>query len=202
MGIVDCDSKRCIPTLQPVRTLPEIKKRLRTELRSSLAKVSPDTQRTEAREIVSAIIARPDWAGSRCVLLFHALADEPDLSDLWRLAGERRLLLPRVDGDGLALHVVADPAGLLPGKWGVLEPDPTLHPRVPVSAPDLALVPGLAFTQAGDRLGRGAGFYDRLLASPGFRAATIGVCFRVQLVPHLPREPHDCRVARVLTAAG
>ena len=61
------------------------------------------------------------------------------------------------------------------------------------------LVPGLAFARDGARLGRGGGFYDRLLAGPQLRARRVGVCFEVQIVEAMPLEEHDQRVDEVLT---
>lgn len=65
---------------------------------------------------------------------------------------------------------------------------------------DVVVVPGLAFTSRGDRLGQGGGWYDRFLAGLRPGAVTIGVGFREQLVDRLPVEPHDVRLAHVVTA--
>jgi 5-formyltetrahydrofolate cyclo-ligase len=64
--------------------------------------------------------------------------------------------------------------------------------------PDVVIVPGLAFTAAGDRLGQGGGWYDRFLAGCREECTTIGVGFREQLVAALPVEPHDVRLDRVV----
>lgn len=76
-------------------------------------------------------------------------------------------------------------------------PEDDVHP----SWPDVVVVPGLAFTQRGERLGQGGGWYDRFL--PGVRAdcTTIGVCFGPQLVESLPVEGHDVRLDHVITDA-
>lgn len=65
---------------------------------------------------------------------------------------------------------------------------------------DVVVVPGLAFTRRGDRLGQGGGWYDRFLAGLRPDAVTIGVGFREQLVDHLPVEPHDVRLHQIVTA--
>jgi 5-formyltetrahydrofolate cyclo-ligase len=59
------------------------------------------------------------------------------------------------------------------------------------------LVPGLAFTTSGIRMGRGQGFYDRYLA--GFKGQKVGVCFEVQIFSHLPTEAYDQKVDFILT---
>jgi 5-formyltetrahydrofolate cyclo-ligase len=63
---------------------------------------------------------------------------------------------------------------------------------------DLVIVPGVAFTAEGERLGRGRGHYDRFLASQATHAATIGLCFANRLLPALPTELHDRRVDQVI----
>ncbi len=80
---------------------------------------------------------------------------------------------------------------------GILEPRDVR----PIAASDLAvvLVPGLAFDASGGRLGRGAGFYDRFLASLSDRCLTVGVCFAAQMIDAVPHEAHDVSVQRVVT---
>ena len=67
--------------------------------------------------------------------------------------------------------------------------------------PDFLLVPGLAFTGAGNRLGRGGGFYDRLLGNPGRRGAgvAVGIGFGFHLLPALPLEAHDAPLDEIVT---
>lgn len=129
------------------------------------------------------------------VMAFVALKGEPDTDPLFaRLAVEgKRLLLPRVEASGI---VVADgDSPLVASKFGVQEPT---GPAVDVGEVDLVIVPGLAFTAAGDRLGYGLGYYDRLL--PTVSAASVGVCFEDQLVDELPLTAHDVRVGTVISA--
>jgi len=70
------------------------------------------------------------------------------------------------------------------------------------SWPDVVIVPGLAFTSAGDRLGQGGGWYDRYLAEVRRDCITIGVCFAEQVLEVLPVEPHDVAVDHVVTDQG
>jgi 5-formyltetrahydrofolate cyclo-ligase len=85
--------------------------------------------------------------------------------------------------------------GLVAASFGLLEPTgATVDPQ----SIDLVIVPGLAYTASGHRLGYGGGNYDRFL--PLTRAATVGVCFTEQLVDAVPLEPHDLPVATVISA--
>jgi len=95
---------------------------------------------------------------------------------------------------------VEDPcAGLSPGAMGILEPLPHL-PQVGIAEIDAFLCPGLAFDARGGRLGRGKGFYDRMLARARPDALKMGVCFPQQLVPDVFAQEHDIPMDGVLTA--
>jgi 5-formyltetrahydrofolate cyclo-ligase len=133
--------------------------------------------------------------------MFYPLPDELDISILLQvaLALGKELALPRFEpasGSYLSAAVRSLETDLKPGQFGTCEPAPGCQ-SVPLNRLDFALVPGVAFTLDGRRLGRGKGFYDRLLA--GIRGLKCGVAFDQQLVDAIPTEPHDCRVDCILT---
>lgn len=133
--------------------------------------------------------------------LILAFAPLPDEVSLWPLlesiAARGQLALPRVDGSRLSLFRVPHLTSLRAGPFRLLEPGPG---ALPVSAAEVgvALVPGLAFTRTGARLGRGKGFYDRLLALLPATTPRIGVCYACQIVDSLPLEEHDMPVDEVV----
>lgn len=136
-----------------------------------------------------------DYRRAGNVMAFVGFKGEPDTDPLFaRLAVEgKRLLLPRVEATGI---VVADgDSPMLASKFGVLEPT---GPAIGADEVDFVIVPGLAFTEAGDRLGYGQGYYDRFL--PTVSAPAVGVCFTDQLVDELPVTPSDVRVGTVIAA--
>ncbi len=130
------------------------------------------------------------------------MSSEPDIEPLWTGGTETRLCLPRVRGEEVELIRLEDPAVLRGATWklaeGVFEDAPVVAPE----SVDLFLVPGLAFTASGQRLGRGGGYYDRLLLRRGSESITLGVCFAAQLWDAIPIETHDQQVDAVLTEAG
>ena len=129
---------------------------------------------------------------------FAALPGEPDLLPLLAEFPDRQWIFPRVENDRLMLHPVADPSrDLLPGAFGIREPSPAL-PVIDVTAIDAFLCPGLAFDRNGGRLGRGRGFYDRLLAQARPNARKLGIAFSFQLVDDTFPEPHDMRMEKIL----
>lgn len=99
------------------------------------------------------------------------------------------------------MFAVESPRDLLPGQFGILEPDARALAVDPADL-DILLVPGLGFTPTGWRLGYGGGFYDRYLSRtrPGLR--TIGIAFGVQLRAALPVSEHDQRLDYLITEQG
>lgn len=89
--------------------------------------------------------------------------------------------------------------GLVPARYGLLEPAPPWLDTGEVATAATILVPALAVDRSGVRLGRGAGFYDRTLTSADPQARRIAVVRDEELVDHLPAEPHDVRMTHALT---
>ncbi len=136
-----------------------------------------------------------EYGRASTVMAFVGFSGEPDTDPLIaRLAVDgKRLLLPRVEPTGIVPAEGDWP--LVPSKFGVQEPTGR---AVEVGEIDLVIVPGLAFTVAGDRLGYGQGYYDRFL--PTVSAPSVGVCFTDQLVDEMPLTEHDVRVDMVISA--
>ncbi len=167
----------------------------KAELRRTMRAVRADVGDHLLRSVQlwAAVAELAEYRRAGTVMAFAGINGEPDTDPLFaRLKIEgKRLLLPRVTPAGLVACDGGEP--LLASEFGVPEPqgDP-----VDVSEIDLVVVPGLAFTSAGDRLGYGGGYYDRFL--PTVSAPTVGVCFVEQLVDQLPTSPDDVRVQHVV----
>jgi 5-formyltetrahydrofolate cyclo-ligase len=177
-----------------------IKREIRAEMRQRLANLSLEERLRASSSICSELAAITAWVDARDVLLFWPRADEPDVRPLCHsaLALGKQLCLPAYDENSdiyVARQILSIPGELIPGRFGLLEPAPHL-PVIDIGAIDFAIVPALAFDEGGGRLGRGRGFYDRLLA--GFRGLSCGVAFACQRHPKLPVEPHDVRMNRVV----
>jgi len=128
---------------------------------------------------------------ARTIAAFIALPGEVDLAAMISRHPDRRWVYPRVAGDTLCFHVVGDPAlDLATGDYGVREPLASL-PIVEIREIDAFFCPGLAFDARGGRLGRGRGFYDRMLARARRDTLKIGVCHSAQRVDDTFPEPHD-----------
>ena len=160
--------------------------------------MSPAAVGAASESIRQSIPSLPRWQDAQVVAAYAALPGEPDLRPLdW--VGDKTVLLPRVDEDNLVFHAVSDASQLKAGAFGVMEPDPAKCPAFDPRAAEIIFVPGMAFTTEGLRLGRGRGFYDRLLAALPANILRVGVCFAEQIVAELPSEPHDEEVDVVLS---
>lgn len=180
-----------------------IKESLREELRGRLRAMTPESRADGSRCILEACRDMPEWVRCRSVALYHPRTDEPDLWPLvessW--AEGRTVVLPSCDdsGDAYRWRRVTGPDDMVPGRFGILEPRRHCEP-VDAERLDLAFVPGLGFSTDGGRLGRGKGFYDRLLQSLG--GSRFGVAFAFQMLPQVPREGHDVLLDGVVTPSG
>ena len=109
---------------------------------------------------------------------------------------KKKLLLPLIVGDDLRLLLYEGPESLKPGPFGILEPKAD-GIEVPKNEIDLIIVPGVAFDKDKNRMGRGRGFYDRLLST--LNAPKVGICFGFQMIPQVPVEPLDKKMDYVIT---
>jgi len=188
-------------TVPAADTDPAARKRLlRRELLARRRALPPADLAAASAAIVTALRALPELTGADRVLLHVALAHEPDLDALLTAPPPGvTLLLPRVAGDGLEAVVWRPGLPLRGSPLGVAEPT---GPAAPLASLDVAVVPGVAFTADGARLGRGGGHYDRLLAALRPDARSVGVTVEALLVPALPTEAHDRAVDVVVTDAS
>lgn len=174
------------------------KQGLRAAMRRLLREMPADP--VVAHPIIEAWLdAHPE---QRTIAAFSALPGEVDLTKIIATHAERRWVWPRVDGDDLHFHQVEKPdEQLSAGTFGVREPSPDL-PVIAVDRIDAFFCPGLAFDARGGRLGRGRGFYDRMLAKARPDALKIGICFPWQIVSDTFPEAHDVMMDEVLSAVS
>lgn len=129
------------------------------------------------------------------VLMYHSLPDELSTHQFLRKWGARKhFFLPRVNGVNLDI-LPYEETRLELGSFHIEEP--TGCDTVDPSEIELIIVPAVAYDRKGNRLGRGKGFYDRLLAEA--RATKIGVGYEFQLIDELPAEPHDVPMDVIIT---
>jgi 5-formyltetrahydrofolate cyclo-ligase len=132
------------------------------------------------------------------VALYAPLGTEVDALELARLVGSLRTVYPRtVPGSRRMDFAHCAPRELVRGPLGTREP-PRDAPSVDPASIDCIVLPGIAFSEKGHRLGRGGGYYDATLSE--FPAAQrVGIAFEVQILPEVPHEGHDAALDAVVT---
>lgn len=161
---------------------------------------------SEARAEKSAAIrerirAVPEVSDTRIVMGFLPMRDEldtrPILADF--ISAGKRVYVPRSFQEGSRMVPVRLTGfdRLREGLFGILEPDS--DETCTIAQIDLVLVPARAFDRKGNRLGRGAGFYDRFMAQDGFRAARVGIAFDCQVFADIPHDADDLPVQILVT---
>jgi 5-formyltetrahydrofolate cyclo-ligase len=177
------------------------KAELRRSLRAALRRLG-EAERASASTQAQALLRRQAvWLEARAILFYAPIAGEIDLTPLLEeavAAGKTAALPGFVSATGTYGAFAVSHLGrdCRPGKFGVPEPSPACA-AWPLNRLDLALAPGLGFDLSGRRLGRGGGFYDRLLARVG--GIKCGVAFDRQIVERVPAEAHDIRMNVILT---
>jgi len=150
------------------------------------------------------VLAFGRFGAAQTVLAYMSFAAEFSTSEIVRatLDLDKILVLPKINGSmrKLDLFQVTDlDADLIPGTWGILEPNPDRCERISAEEIDFVLVPGIAFDAACNRLGYGGGYYDRLLEELGPCANFVAAAFSVQIVDRIPVEDHDIALNVVVT---
>jgi len=173
------------------------KKELRRFVKSRVASLSAAQREVESAAVWAAVESLPEFAAAAVVLTYMSLPDELPTWEVvrrWHEAG-KRVVLPRVISEsGMELREYC-PDRMVSGAFGILEPGVDC-PSVDPSEVGIAIVPGLAFDRTGMRLGRGKGYYDRLL--PLLHCPLVGVCYSVSVVDEVPGEAWDVSMDKVI----
>lgn len=178
-------------------TIAEEKKALRTVLRARNTRMPALDSR-----LLCQVQAHPWMQEADVILAYCSCGAEPDTRALlqWLLETGRQTALPVCESKGMMqFYLLQDLADLQTGAYGIPEPTGRVCPVL--TDKTLCIVPGLAFTADGKRLGQGGGYYDRFLAAhPGLR--TMGITYWCRLRETVPCEVHDSKVDVVVTEEG
>lgn len=196
-------------TPTPPEALLAAKKAMRAEVSARLKALTPVQVARQSAEMGRLVVGMPEFAAAPWVMLFAPMPGEADARGVGRAALEagKVVLLPGIDWAVRRLvprRVSSVDHGLVVVRGGVPEPDPGL-PEADLAAlggMGVIVTPGLAFDSRGGRLGRGGGFYDRLLSQRGFAALAVGFALAEQVVAAVPAGDRDARVDAVVTPSG
>jgi 5-formyltetrahydrofolate cyclo-ligase len=178
-----------------IQRISQQKKQWREQMLQVRDQIPFEERQHREKVFFEKVLQSPIFSGSKVIMSFASMGSELNTWGLMKdlLAAGKKIVLPRIHGEHLQLFDVGMmEQNLIPGVWGIKEPDPSLCTEISLASVDLVLVPGLAFDQAGYRLGYGKGFYDRLLMSPRPKGLqSIALIFEEQWVAQVPREAHD-----------
>lgn len=170
------------------------KDEIRRQVRARKAMMAENERLEAAERVFDRLRRMAAFMMAENIMFYHALPDElPTRAFLDTFGNTKRFFLPRVNG--LDLEILPyDRTRMHLGAFHIEEPDG--DDTVSVDQIDLIVVPGVAFDRSGSRVGRGKGYYDRLLSRS--RATTVGVCFDFQLYDSFETEEHDIPVHFVI----
>lgn len=178
------------------------KQALRRQVKTLIKALSTQERLQASRAVMARLEKEEHVLQARTIVLFSSLPDEISTREmLERYAASKTVLLPVVNGDDLLLCPFQGFSQMKKGAYSISEPLDSSHPLTDLSSIDLVIVPGVAFDAQGHRLGRGKGYYDRLLSRTDLhRAYKIGICFACQMVEAIPTEKHDMMMDKVISS--
>jgi len=182
----------------------KVKKELRKEILKKRDALTPEAVDRKSRAIHERLVGLRPWQEAGMIMLYASFGKEVKTGELLQqaLREGKRVAVPYCLREGrqlIASEVYRYPEDLRPGTWGILEPrKDTLRPVNP-QAIDLCIVPGVAFDEGGNRLGYGAGYYDRFLPQLRPGALKIALAYDLQIVTTTYPSPRDIPVDLIIT---
>lgn len=190
----------------------EKKKILRKIIKVRVSAISADEKAKREKLLLDNLFSMPEFLAANTVMLFANLPDEIGTFSLIDkcIAMGKKVFLPVINGDDMTTCEFNGDYKI--GKYGIKEPVTPNYSLTVIKSSltvintsslltphsiDFVLVPGVAFSPNGYRLGRGKGYYDKFL-SKYINLFTVGVCFREQFYLDIPTEPHDIPMRKVI----
>ena len=176
----------------------EEKRILREEMVGLKKQFSAEQLQKWSAQIMSKLEDTSLFHQAKCIALYHALRGEVQTVNFIEAWYRQKIVaLPVVQGDDLLLLPYRGKESVRSGAFGIMEPIVTTESQTIESVVDLVVVPGVAFDRQRNRLGRGRGFYDRLLST--LDVPRIGICYDFQLKEQIPTEPFDKKMDMIIT---
>lgn len=182
--------------------LLSMKKAIRAQAMNARLELGESERAQKSTAICASIETIPQYTEAKSILFFMPFKGEVDISPLLHKAMKLgcKCALPKCEADRkLRLFVLSDlKCDITPGTYGIMEPKDCLS-ECSVDEFSVIIMPGVAFDRQGNRIGYGAGYYDRLLASAGKNILTIAPAFSLQIFTQVPQGCYDVPVDFVVT---
>lgn len=176
--------------------ITEDKKELRLKIRQQTAKLNEEDKRMQSCRVFDAVEQTEQFRSAKTIGMFWSLDDElPTHQIVEKWAKEKCIALPRISEGEMEFVEFVPGCEMVEGSLKVRCPQ-----NGAVISPeeiDLIIIPGVAFDEEGNRLGRGKGYYDKFLAKT--KAFRMGVCMSHQKVGKVPSEEHDQQTNILIT---
>lgn len=173
------------------------KNKLRQIIKEKKKLLTEEERKIQSADVCRRLLDLPQIKEAKYILAYYPLPDELDIRDfIMNIDKSKTILLPIVNNEDLELGIYKGKSHLSKGSYNILEPiDNKLF--TDYSKIDIVIVPGIAFSREGFRLGRGKGYYDRFLQKV-MNAYKIGVGYDFQILEEIPIEPHDVKLDLIL----
>lgn len=182
------------------------KKETRQFVLSLRAQLSEEERIIKSKQIQGQVLALPEFKESKMAMIFLNFRDEVETTHIAEevKANGKRLVLPRCAPKGILVPALISDleSDIEPGMWGIREPKKDRLVEAETAEIDFVLVPGAAFDMQGNRLGYGAGYYDRFFQRLQPTVPKVAVAFACQVLPEVPVEEHDAKMTMLVTEEG
>ncbi|PID27385.1 MAG: 5-formyltetrahydrofolate cyclo-ligase [Candidatus Cloacimonadota bacterium] len=174
------------------------KKDLRKKIKKLKKDITDQKREVLSNSLMEKIENLDQFKKSKTIFIFWSMDDEVDTRGfIKKHLGKKRFILPSIKGNDLILKPLDSLDQLIDGEQFNI-PEPNSEPLKNLDAIDLAIIPGVAFDIKGNRMGRGRGFYDRILNLLPKTTEKIGICYQCQIVEDLPVESFDIPMDTVI----
>ncbi|MCG8452507.1 MAG: 5-formyltetrahydrofolate cyclo-ligase [Spirochaetales bacterium] len=181
------------------------KEALRKDVKTQLSTLEEKERGDAPLHAASLLMQTPQWKECAHLLTYLAFREELDTHPLIEAAfhAGKTVYAPVIQKSSMEFLCLESPSGpFVEGKWGLREPHPSAEIWTPNSELTVMIVPGMAFDEKGQRLGRGGGYYDRFLRRFQNLNQTlwrVGYAFEAQVVEKVPTLPHDQPIDALIT---
>ncbi len=176
---------------------------IRKEVLRKRDEINIRSRKGKALLIKQKLFSLPEFQSANIIFYFASFGSEVStLKQIKEVLGlGKRVVLPAVDkkAKGLRLYEIKDLSELSPGVMGILEPSLRENRETDINSVDFVVMPGVAFDSGCNRIGYGAGYYDKLLSGLKKQIPLVAIAYEEQIVGSIPSEPHDIKVHRIIT---
>ncbi len=182
-----------------------MKEQLRTTLLLKRRQLQPEIIMSQSDNMAEHLYAWPYYQQAKVIMLFLSMRDEPQMMKIiehaWRHGKTVCVPHMRDEFGVMDAAIIHDMDQLVRGRLNLLVPDPTVLQIIDPKCIDVIVVPAVAYDLAGNRLGMGAGYYDRFIPK-ALQAILIGAIWSSQIMDHIPCDPYDQPVHYLLKEDG